>query len=150
VTTSALRVLVLCTGNKVRSQMAEAFLQRAGGDRLAVSSAGTHPSTVSPLTIEVLTERGIDWSTARSKSLTEFWGQPFDLVVTVCDHAREACPVFPGAKRQLHHAFDDPIWAGESEADRLREFRRVRDEIEAWAGDLAAELLTTAPAAEAT
>jgi len=133
-------VLILCTGNKVRSQMAEAFLQRAGGERLAVTSAGTHPSTVSPLTIRVLAERGIDWSGARSKSLTEFWGQPFDLVVTVCDDAREACPVFPGAKRQLHRAFRDPIWAAGSEEERLREFRSVRDEIEDWANDLARDL----------
>jgi arsenate reductase len=135
-----LRVLVLCTGNKVRSQMAEAFLQRAGGSRLAVSSAGTHPSTVSPFTIRVLAERGIDWSAARSKSLSEYLGQPFDLVVTVCDDAREACPVFPGAKRQLHRAFRDPIWATGDEDARLAEFRSVRDEIEAWAEDLAAKL----------
>lgn len=144
-TESPLRILVLCTGNKVRSQMAEAFLRRAGGDRLEVHSAGTHPSTVSPLTIEVLRERGIDWTAARSKSLTEYRGQPFDLVVTVCDDAREACPVFPGAKRQLHRAFRDPIWAGGSEEERLREFRSVRDEIEGWAGVLAAELLAARP-----
>jgi arsenate reductase len=145
-TTVPLRVLVLCTGNKVRSQMAEAFLQRAGGDRLAVSSAGTHPSTVSPLTIQVLAERGFDWAGARSKSLSEFLGQPFDLVVTVCDDAREACPVFPGARRQVHRAFRDPIWAGGTEEERLREFRSVRDEIEAWAGELAASLLADADA----
>jgi arsenate reductase (thioredoxin) len=136
-----IRVLILCTGNKVRSQMAEAFLQRAGGSRLEVSSAGTHPSTVSSLTIRALGERGIDWSDARSKSLSEFLGQPFDLVVTVCDDAREACPVFPGAERQLHRAFRDPIWASGEEETRMREFRAVRDEIEAWAEDLAAELL---------
>jgi arsenate reductase len=144
--TVPLRVLVLCTGNKVRSQMAEAFLQRAGGDRLAVSSAGTHPSTVSPLTIQVLAERGFEWSGARSKSLSEFLGQPFDLVVTVCDDAREACPTFPGARRQLHRAFRDPIWAGGTDEERLREFRSVRDEIEAWTGELAAQLLTGADA----
>jgi arsenate reductase len=145
-TTAPLRVLVLCTGNKVRSQMAEAFLQRAGGDRLAVSSAGTHPSTVSPLTIQVLAERGFDWAGARSKSLSEFLGRSFDLVVTVCDDAREACPVFPGARRQVHRAFRDPIWAGGTEEERLREFRSVRDEIEAWAGELAASLLADADA----
>jgi arsenate reductase len=145
-TAPPLRLLVLCTGNKVRSQMAEAFLQRAGGDRLAVSSAGTHPSTVSPLTIQVLAERGFDWSGARSKSLSEFLGQPFDLVVTVCDDAREACPVFPGAQRQIHRAFRDPIWAGGTDEERLQEFRSVRDEIEAWAGELAASLLAEAGA----
>lgn len=144
-----LRILVLCTGNKVRSQMAEAFLGRAGGDRLEVHSAGTHPSSVSPLTMQVLRERGIDWSAARSKSLTEYWGQPFDLVVTVCDDAREACPVFSGAKRQLHRAFRDPIWVGGSEDERLTAFREVRDEIEAWAGELAAELLGGPGAAQA-
>ncbi|HSL98144.1 MAG TPA: arsenate reductase ArsC [Candidatus Deferrimicrobiaceae bacterium] len=145
-TAPPLRVLVLCTGNKVRSQMAEAFLQRAGGGRVAVSSAGTHPSTVSPLTVKVLAERGFDWSGARSKSLSEFLGQPFNLVVTVCDDAREACPVFPGAQRQIHRPFRDPIWAAGSEDERLREFRSVRDEIEAWAGELAADLLAEADA----
>jgi arsenate reductase len=135
-----LRVLVLCTGNSCRSQMAEAFLSRLGGARLAVFSAGTHPSVVHPLTIRALGERGIDWSGARSKSMTEFLDQPFDIVVTVCDDAREACPVFPGGGRRIHRAFRDPALATGTEAERLAVYREVRDEIERWAGAFIAEL----------
>lgn len=129
----ATRVLVLCTGNSCRSQMAEALLGREAGDRLRVASAGTHPTTVNPLTISVLAERGIDWSGARSKAMTEFLDQPFDLVVTVCDEAAEACPVFPGGGRTIHAGFEDPAAVVGSEAERLEAFRRIRDEIEAWA-----------------
>ncbi len=135
------RVLVLCTGNRVRSQIAEAFLQHAGRGRLEVRSAGTHPSSPHWATIRVLAERGIDWSAARSKSLTEFLGESFDLVVTVCDDAYEACPVFPGAKRQIHRAFPDPRGIG-TDDEILAEFRRLRDQIQAWAEALAAELLS--------
>ncbi|HEX5589135.1 MAG TPA: arsenate reductase ArsC [Candidatus Limnocylindrales bacterium] len=138
-------ILVLCTGNSVRSQMAEAFLERAGGGRLDVESAGTHPWIVHPLTIQVLAERGIDWSRARSKSMLEFLDQPFDVVVTVCDDAAEQCPVYPGAARRVHRAFADPAFARGTQAERLDAFRLVRDEIEAWARELAAEVL--APAA---
>lgn len=130
---SPTRILVLCTGNSCRSQMAEAFLARAGGERVAVSSAGTHPSAVHPMTIRVLAERGIDWSAARSKSMTEFLDAPFDVVVTVCDDAREACPVFPGGGRRIHRSFRDPALASGPKAERLAVFREVRNEIEAWA-----------------
>ena len=132
------RVLVLCTGNSCRSQMAEALIARAGGSRVTVASAGTHPSTVHPMTIRVLAELGIDWSSARSKSMAEFVDQPFDLVVTVCDDAREACPVFPGAGRRLHHAFPDPAIVTGTEAERLEAFRQLRDEVSAWAEELLA------------
>ncbi|MES2209116.1 MAG: arsenate reductase ArsC [Chloroflexota bacterium] len=135
------RMLVLCTGNSCRSQMAEAFLARAGGPRVAVASAGTHPSTVHPMTIQVLAERGIDWSAAKSRSMTEFLDRPFDVVITVCDDAAEACPVFPGGGRRVHAGFEDPAAAVGTEADRLFAFRRIRDEIEAWAeGFVTAEL----------
>ncbi len=127
------RILVLCTGNSCRSQMAEAFLARAGGSRVAVSSAGTHPSPVHPLTVRVLAELGIDWSGARSNSMTEFLDREFDVVVTVCDDALEACPVFPGGGRRVHRAFPDPALVGGAETDRLRAFREVRNEVEAWA-----------------
>lgn len=129
-----LRVLVLCTGNSCRSQMAEAFLARDAGARLRVASAGTHPTIVNPLTVRVLAERGIDWSTARSKSMDEFLDQPFDRVITVCDEAAEACPVFPGAGQRIHVGFEDPAAVAGSESIRLEAFRRIRDEIEAWAG----------------
>jgi arsenate reductase len=135
-----IRILVLCTGNSCRSQMAEAFLSRDGGSRVTVTSAGTHPSTVHPLTIRALAERGIDWSGARSKSMTEFLDQPFDIVVTVCDDAREACPVFPGGGRRIHRAFRDPALATGTEAERFAVYREVRDEIERWAEAFTAEL----------
>lgn len=127
-----IRLLVLCTGNSCRSQMAEAFLARAGGRRVAVTSAGTNPSVVHPMTIRVLAERGIDWSAARSRSMSEFLDQPFDVVITVCDDAAEACPVFPGGGRREHAGFEDPAAVQGSEAVRLAAFRRIRDEIEAW------------------
>ena len=127
------RILVLCTGNSCRSQMAEAFLARAGGTGVAVSSAGTDPSSVHPMTIQVLAEQGIDWSGARSKSVSEFFDQPFDVVVTVCDEAAEACPVFPGRGRRIHAGFQDPAAVVGSDPERLAAFRRIRDEIEAWA-----------------
>jgi arsenate reductase len=120
--------------------MAEAFLARAGGVRVAVSSAGTHPTAVHPMTIRVLAEAGIDWSAARSKSMTELLGRPFEVVVTVCDDAREACPVFPGGGRRIHRAFDDPAVATGTEGERLEAFRRVRDEVRAWAEEFVAGL----------
>jgi arsenate reductase len=143
------RILVLCTGNSCRSQLAEAFLRRDGGNRVAVESAGTHPSVVNPRTIQVLAERGIDWSGARSKSMTEFLDRPFDVVVTVCDDAREACPVFPGGGRRIHRAFRDPALAGGTDAEQLDVYREVRDEIEAWTRDfLASEVPPPRQAAE--
>ena len=138
--TDPLRILVLCTGNSCRSQMAEAFLARDGGARVAVTSAGTHPSVVHPLTIRALAERGIGWTSARSKSMTEFLDQPFDVVVTVCDDAREACPVFPGGGRRIQRAYRDPALATGTDAERMDVYREVRDEIEGWAQGFVAEL----------
>ena len=91
-----IRVLFICTGNSARSQMAEAILGRLGGSDFDVQSAGTHPGGVNPLTVRALSEIGVDWSGARSKSVVEYLDEPFDYVITVCDQAREACPVFPG------------------------------------------------------
>ena len=139
------RILVLCTGNSCRSQMAEALLARAGGPEVEVHSAGTHPSAVNPLAVAALAEMGIDWSGARSSAMTDYLGQPFDLVVTVCDDAREACPVFPGARRQVHVGYDDPTLAGGTREERLAVFRRVRDEIAAWAPAFVAEALSGRP-----
>ena len=120
-----IRVLFVCTGNSARSIMAEALLRRYGGDRFEVHSAGTHPSVVNPLTLRVLGEAGIDASWARSKSVDGFLGQSFDYVITVCDQAREACPVFPGAAETLHWGYDDPAAVTGTEEEQLVAFRQV-------------------------
>jgi arsenate reductase len=122
------KVLVLCTGNSCRSQMGEGWLRHDLGDRVEAFSAGTRPSFVHPRAIEVMAEAGVDLSSHASKSVESLKAIPFDLVVTVCDSAREACPVFPGARRTVHHAFEDPAHAGSGD-DALPIFRRVRDEI---------------------
>lgn len=127
------RVLVLCSGNSCRSQMAEGWLNALYGPRIEAFSAGNNPAGyVHRLAIRAMQEVGIDISGGRSKHMEEFLAQPFDTVITVCDPAREACPVFPGRAERLHHTFDDPADAMGTEAERLTEFRRVRDEIRAW------------------
>jgi arsenate reductase len=123
------RVLILCTGNSARSQMAEGLWRHLGGDRYEVFSAGTRPSQVRPEAIAVMAELGIDLTGHRSKSVDEFAGQPFDLVVTVCDHARELCPVYPETTRRLHWSFLDPAAVEGSEDRRLAAFRNIRDQI---------------------
>ncbi len=122
------KVLVLCTGNSCRSQMGEGWLRHSLGESVEAFSAGTKPSSVHPRAIQAMAEAGVDISAHSSKSVESLRGVPFDLVVTVCDSAREACPVFPGARTTLHHAFEDPAHAGEGD-DALPFFRRVRDEI---------------------
>jgi arsenate reductase len=129
------RVLVLCTGNSARSQLAEGLLRARAGDRFDVCSAGSQPTgRVLPGAIQVLAEIGIDISGARSKSMMEFIGQPFDYVLTVCDRAAEACPIFPGPAERHHRDFTDP--AKYPEDEQLAVFRRVRDEIDEWLKDL--------------
>lgn len=123
------RVLILCTGNSARSQMAEGLFRHDAGERFEVFSAGTHPTRVRPEAIAVMRELGIDISAHRSKSVDEFVGQPFDYVLTVCDRARENCPVFPGKTVTIHRNFEDPAALEGSEEQRLALFRRVRDEI---------------------
>jgi arsenate reductase (thioredoxin) len=123
--TEPIRVLFVCTGNSARSIMAEALLRRHGGDRFEVFSAGTEPRGVNPLTLRVLADAGIDASWARSKSVDEFVGQPFDYVITVCDQAREACPVFHGARESLHWGYEDPAEATGTDEERLPVFQRV-------------------------
>ncbi|HEY9433228.1 MAG TPA: arsenate reductase ArsC [Blastocatellia bacterium] len=135
------RVLILCTGNSARSQMAEGLLRHDGGDRFEIFSAGTKPSRVRPEAIEVMRELGIDISGRRSKSVDEFSGQEFDYVITVCDNARERCPVFPGRTRRVHWGFEDPAEVKGDEVTRVAVFRRVRDEIhEKLAGFIGSEL----------
>lgn len=123
------RVLILCTGNSARSQMAEGLLQHDAGDRFDVASAGTKPGTVRPEAIAVMKEIGIDISGHRSKSVDEFADQKFEYVLTVCDNAKETCPIFPGHANRLHQNFEDPATAEGSEEARLAVFRRVRDQI---------------------
>jgi arsenate reductase (thioredoxin) len=124
-----IRVLILCTGNSARSQMAEGLLRHEGGERFEVHSAGTVPSFVRPQAIEVMREIGMDISGHRSKSVDEFAGQEFDYVITVCDNANENCPVFPGKTKRIHWSFDDPAEALGTEEEKLAVFRRVRNEI---------------------
>lgn len=125
------QVLILCTGNSARSQMAEGLLRHDGGARFEVHSAGTHPSQVRPEAIAAMREIGIDISTHRSKLVDEFVGQDFDTVITVCDNAKENCPIFPAKTERVHWSFDDPAATQGDEAARLAVFRRVRDEIRA-------------------
>ncbi len=131
------RVLILCTGNSARSQMAEGILRRlsadCAGDAFEVFSAGVKPSFVRPEAIQAISEIGIDISNHRSKSVDEFAGQRFDYIITVCDNARESCPVFPGAAVRIHQNFEDPPAPGVGDDEfRLAAFRRTRDEIRQW------------------
>ncbi len=132
------RVLILCTGNSARSQMAEGLLRHDAGDRFAVESAGTKPGIVRPEAIAAMHELGIDISGHRSKHVDEFAGQAFDCVLTVCDNAKESCPVFFSTAKKLHHSFDDPPPVSEGTyAERLAVFRRVRNELRAYLAEFA-------------
>ena len=123
------RVLILCTGNSARSQMAEGLLRHDAGNIFDVYSGGVQPTLVRPEAVEAMNDIGIDISSHRSKSVDEFAGQEFDYVITVCDNANEQCPVFPGNTKRIHWSFEDPA-ASEGDRDaRLAVFRRVRDEI---------------------
>ena len=123
------RVLILCTGNSARSQMANGLLGHISEGGYDVESAGTKPSLVRPEAIAVLKEIGIDISTNRSKSVEEFAGREFDFVITVCDNARENCPYFPAHTKLIHHSFADPPAVEGDEETRLQAFRKARDEI---------------------
>ena len=123
------RVLFLCTGNSARSQMAEGWLRHLAGDRFEVFSAGTHPVGLNPVSVEAMAEVGIDISAHRSKSVSEFLTQPFEYVITVCDRAKESCPIWPGPTHLLHWSFDDPAAVVGANEARRQLFRRVRDEI---------------------
>lgn len=123
--TQPIRVLFVCTGNSARSIMAEALLRRHGGDDFEVASAGTDPRGVNPLTVRVLDEAGIESGSLSSKSVQDFVGREFDYVITVCDQARQACPVFPGSRNGLHWGYEDPADATGSDEERMRTFRDV-------------------------
>ena len=123
------RVLILCTGNSARSQMAEGLFRHEAGDQYEVYSAGTKPTQVRPEAIAVMDEIFIDISGYRSKSVDEFSGQEFDFIVTVCDNAKESCPVFPGKTQRLHWSLEDPAAVQGSEDMRTAAFRKVRDQL---------------------
>ena len=124
------RVLILCTGNSARSQMAEGLLRHLGGSAVEARSAGTKPAGLNPLAVQVMREIAVDISAQRSKSVAEFDGQRFDTVITVCDSAAEQCPVFPGAPQRLHWSLPDPAAATGSPEEKLSAFRAVRDSLE--------------------
>lgn len=131
-TTEPLRLLVICTGNSCRSIIAEALFRELGGSRVVVESAGAKPEgRVNPLTERVLDEAGIDHSWARSKSVEEFLGEPFDHVITVCDDAAETCPTFPGAAARTHWSIRDPARAPGSVAERLPVYRATFEDLRA-------------------
>jgi arsenate reductase len=131
--TTKKRVLILCTGNSARSQMAEGILRNDGGQAFEVYSAGVKASAVRPEAIKAMREIGIDISGHRSKQIDEFTGQEFDYVITVCDNAKESCPIFPGNAQRIHQSFEDPPPPGAKSAEEMLSiFRRVRDEIREW------------------
>jgi arsenate reductase len=129
------RVLILCTGNSARSQMAEGLLRHDGGEAFAVESAGLEPSFVRREAIEVMREVGIDITNHRSKSLDEFIDQSFDYVITVCDNANQHCPIFPGTAERIHWSIEDPAAVLGNEAVRLQAFRAARDNLRGRLGE---------------
>jgi arsenate reductase len=126
------KILFICTGNSVRSQMAEAFTNLLYKVKVEAFSGGTKPSTVNPYTIQVMKEIGIDISNKRSKSIIEFYGKKFDLVITLCDNARKECPFFPGAINLIHKSFEDPTSITGTEEEKLNKFRKLRDQVKSW------------------
>ena len=128
-----MRILVLCTGNSCRSQMAEGWLRHFAGDRAEVDSAGVETHGVNPRAVEVMREAGVDLSSHTSDHIDAYRGQDFDLVLTVCDSARERCPYFPADAERLHHSFPDPAQATGTEEEILDSFRSVRDAIRDYA-----------------
>ena len=134
------RVLILCTGNSARSQMAEGLLRTLAGERVEVFSAGSKPSRVNLYAIRAMEKRGIDISGQRSKHLSEYLDQPFDYVITVCNQAAETCPIFPGKAERIHWSFPDPAAIEGSDAEMLAAFEQVRDDLEAKLSAWAVEL----------
>ena len=135
------RVLFLCTGNSCRSQMAEGWARHLLGDTVEAFSAGVETHGLNPRAVQVMAEAGVDIRAQRSERIEDYVDAGLDLVITVCDHAAESCPVFPGSTRVVHHAFPDPAQAVGTEAEILEQFRAVRDEIRAYVARLP-EVLT--------
>lgn len=131
-TSKKIKILFLCTGNSCRSQMAEGWVRKLKRDQMEVYSAGVAPSTIDPRAVKVMAESGVDISGQKPKDINEFMGVQFDYVVTLCDHANESCPIFPGKSKRVHKGFDDPpvLAAGAPDEDTaMSHYRRVRDEI---------------------
>ncbi len=124
------KVLFLCTGNSCRSQMAEGFLKHIAADKFEIFSAGVKPTMINPIVIKVMAEVGVDISKQRSKSVMEFINQKFDYVITVCNKAKQTCPVFPGKYEKIHWDIEDPAEAQGNEKEKLRVFRKIRDKIQ--------------------
>ncbi|MCW3125623.1 MAG: arsenate reductase ArsC [Bacteroidetes bacterium] len=135
------KILVLCTGNSCRSQIAEGYLKHYAGDRAEVYSAGIEAHGINPRAIAVMREDGIDISAHTSDVMDRYLGVGFDYVITVCDNARERCPYFPSSAQQLHHNFPDPAKAQGTEEEIMQEFRRVRDMIKAYCESFVGENL---------
>ncbi len=135
------KILILCTGNSARSQMAEGLLIHICQNEFEVFSAGTKPSIVRPEAIKVLTEIKIDISNNRSKSVDEFADEEIDYVLTVCDNAKENCPYFPAQTKLVHHSFADPAEVEGDEETRILAFRRVRDQIQEYLNDSFVEII---------
>ena len=132
-----IRILVICTGNSCRSQIAEGLMRQLGGDSVEVHSAGTHPAgMIHPMAIETMKERGIDISTQRSKSISEFDDLPFDYAITVCDDAKQECPFFPGAKHHLHWSTPDPSFVPGTSEKRKEAFKQTIQMLEGRIQDL--------------
>jgi len=129
------KVLILCTGNSCRSQLAEGFIRHFAGDTAIVYSAGIETHGVNPRAIAVMAESGIDISGHTSNNVNEYANIDFDYVITVCDNAKESCPYFPTQAQKFHYNFPDPAKASGTEAEIMQEFRRVRDLIEAYCND---------------
>ena len=126
------KILFICTHNSARSQMAEGIIKALYSDRYDAYSAGTTPTDVNPHAVKVMAEIGIDISTHIAKSVEEFHGKEFDYVITVCDRAKESCPFFPGAKKYIHKAFDNPADFTDTEDEILASFRSLRDKVKEW------------------
>lgn len=124
------KVLFLCTGNSCRSQIAEGFLRHLASKDFEALSAGTKPSRLNPLAVKIMEEKGIDISGQYSQSIDEFLNESLDYIITVCDHAKETCPVFPGTAERIHWSFRDPADAKGSEKEKMTVFREIRDSIE--------------------
>lgn len=135
-----LRVIFVCTGNSARSQIAEALLATIGTGRFHVASAGTAPQGVNPLAIQVLANHGIDWSRATSKGIERFVHEPWDYVITVCDNAKQACPIFPGEGERLHWGLEDPAAVTGDDALRLAAFEKTYEKLRGTIQSFAAHL----------
>lgn len=130
------RILVLCTGNSCRSQMAHGYINHFGNGNLEVRSAGVETHGVNPIAIGVMEEDGVSIASHKSELVDDYMNETFDLVVTVCDNAKEACPYFPGAKEVVHHSFTDPAYVSGTANEVIASFRKVRDEIKAYSKNL--------------